>query len=75
MKSQTAQVTQNCSVSVPREYFLKVLELLHLLQYIAAYLQQLLNWVSGETQYLGIFIANVSFPLDRTQLQTDQAHV
>ena len=39
------------------EYHPKILGLLHLLQRIATHLQHTLPWVSGETQYLGIFSA------------------
>jgi len=41
--------------SVTREYHPKVLELLHLMQCIAAYLQRAVAWVSGETQHLNLF--------------------
>jgi len=59
--------------SVTCEYHLKVLQLLHLLQCIAAYLQRALAWVSERhiTTALSVLI---SFPLSRTQQKTDQIH-
>jgi len=54
---------------------LKLLELLHNLQCIAAYFQLALTCVSGETQYLGPFGANFHSRLGRTKLQTVHMHV
>jgi len=55
--------------SVTREYHFKLLELLHLLQCIAAHLQRKLVWVSRETRHRRILSGN--FRLGRTQLKTD----
>jgi len=64
------KLTQNCvsftnpcinllaPPSVTYNYHPKVLELLHLLQWIAIHLQCTLPWITGETQYLGLFGVN-----------------
>ena len=64
------KLTQNCvcftnpcinlfvPTSVTRKYHLKILELLHLLQCISAYLQNTLPWASWEKQYLNFSSAD-----------------
>jgi len=59
--------------SVTREYHPKELERLHLLQCIAAHVQNTLPWASWETQYLNLFSADFrSCLVARSRRKNDQ---
>jgi len=85
--TRAVKLTQNCirfdssrtnlffPFSVTREYHHMLLELIDLLQCIAAYLQYTLPWVSGGDITPRSCSCYLSFPFDRTQLKTDQVHV